>query len=265
MKCSRQTAGPADEVRRTRSGQAWGGSGAHASELRACSTAGGCPLGVWARPWSPHTVEVTAPNTPRLYPALRPQILLSCVEERSCRWKKSAPSPRKRCHNWNCPTNLWLPGIETLSCSITPTELILTFCQVFFNLAQNNLSQVSTVLSWQILKCYSNWGIGKLHSKYGPNPGVLVNTVSLESSPTNLRTCCLGPSSRQRPSSAAVTKTARPRTPEHSLCGPLRKGCQTQLWFYLPQNTTEKSTVQACYINCFFFKTGKALLFKKEF
>ena len=63
----------------------------------------------------------------------------------------------------------------------------------------------------------------------GPNPGVLVNTVSLESSPTDLRTCCLGPPSRQRPSSAAVTKTARPRTPEHSLCGPLRKGCQTQL------------------------------------
>lgn len=53
-------------------------------------------------------------------------------------------------HGWTYPVILWLPGITTLNCSITLLEFPLTFCAVFLNLAQNNPSEVSEILSCKI-------------------------------------------------------------------------------------------------------------------
>ena len=139
-----------------------------------------CPLGAWVRRRSPHTAavtshrgghliwrrspdtaEITAPDAPRLHPAPppAPALLLwwngNKKQERSGHWKKPAPASPKVMPQLELPHKSLTSGRENPQL-FTLTELTLTFCQVFFNLAQNNLLQVSIVLSWQILKCYSN-------------------------------------------------------------------------------------------------------------
>ena len=112
----------------------------------------------WQR--SPHTAEITAPNAPRLHPAPPPAPALLWwrsgkeKQERSGHWKKPAPTSPEAMPQLELPHKSLTSGRENPQL-FTLTELTLTFCQVF-NLAQNNLSQVSIVLSWQILKCYSN-------------------------------------------------------------------------------------------------------------
>lgn len=76
-------------------------------------------------------------------------------QERSGRWKKPAPASPEAMPQLELPHKSLTSRRENPQL-FTLTELTLTFCQVFFNLAQNNLSQVSIVLSWQILNCYSN-------------------------------------------------------------------------------------------------------------
>ena len=152
-----------------------------------------CPLGAWVRRRSPHTAVVTSHRgghltrrrsphttevtshsgghltlrrsqlpTPPDFTQPRPQLLLSfCggVETRNRRGaatgKKPAPASPEAMPQLELPHKSLTSGRENPQL-FTLTELTLTFCQVFFNLAQNNLSQVSIDLSWQILKCYSN-------------------------------------------------------------------------------------------------------------
>lgn len=124
---------------------------------------------------SPHTAEVAShggghltlrrsrlPTPPSFTqpPPPAPALLLwwrngNEKQERSGRWKKPAPASPEAMPQLELPHKSLTSRRENPQL-FTLTELTLTFCQVFFNLAQNNLSQVSIVLSWQILNCYSN-------------------------------------------------------------------------------------------------------------